>query len=296
MTELRAYAEVCLDFPDEELPEDLETHILAECLRLTKEIRQHHDTTPQGERLRLGTKIAIIGPSNAGKSSLLNYLTQTQAAIISPIAGTTRDSLEHHVDIAGYPVKLVDTAGLQDTDDPIEQEGMRRARTHAEIADLVMIMFDGNQPISAYQEFLSIAQNQPYILIINKIDQEFNCNNGIILSKFDPNNTVSISLTHAIGLEKFQNLLHHHLQQLAGNSHAPIIMHARYQHALHTTLKALHNITQMVHIAQNTQQNPDLVLIAEELRIGLNSIAGIIGRVDVEDLLKIIFSRFCIGK
>ncbi len=295
LSELRAYTEACLDFPDEEIPDTLEEHIFTHSETLRAEITQHHDTAPKGERLRLGTKIAIIGPSNAGKSSLMNYLAQTQAAITSPIAGTTRDSIELHIDIAGYPVKLIDTAGIQETSDPIEQEGIKRARQHAEQADLLLIMFDGSQPIADYNEFISPPPKQPAIIILNKIDQGLNRYNNIILNKPHAH-ILSISLAESSGLSELYHAITRNLETLAGGSHAPIIMHTRYQQALRNTLNALDRVKQMLETAQKTDSSVDLVLIAEELRIGLNSIAQIIGKVDVEDLLEIIFSRFCIGK
>ena len=295
LSQIRAYSEACLDFPDEEIPDDLEDHICTYCETLRTEIAQHHETAPKGERLRLGTKIAIVGPSNAGKSSLMNYLAQTQAAITSPIAGTTRDSIELHIDIAGYPVKLIDTAGVQKTSDPIEQEGIKRARQHAEQADLILIMFDGSQPILDYNEFVQLAHERPCIIISNKSDQDFSDRNNNIITKF-PMPLIYISLTEPSGLTELHETIAKNLENLAGGSHAPIIMHARYQQALHGTLKALDRVDSLIKIAQASKTSADLVLIAEELRIGLNHVAQIIGKVDVEDLLEIIFSRFCIGK
>lgn len=294
LSELRAYTEACLDFPDEEIPSDLESHILSNCTVVRNEIEQHYNTAPKGVRLRFGTKIAIIGPSNAGKSSLMNYLAQTQAAITSPIAGTTRDSIELHIDIAGYPVNLIDTAGFQETTDPIEQEGIKRAQQHAEQADLLLIMFDGSQPITKYKKFITLAQKTPHLIVINKTDQGFDSYNNIILT--DSSQVAHISITQASGLRELHQNIASCLETLAGDNHAPIIMHTRYQQALHHTLDALNGVESALEAAQKSESDADLVLIAEELRIGLNSIAKIIGKVDVEDLLEIIFSRFCIGK
>lgn len=295
LSEIRAYTEACLDFPDEELPENLEQHIFRHCSALHTEIIEHHNTAPQGQRLRFGTKVAIIGPSNAGKSSLMNYLAQTQAAITSPVAGTTRDSIELHVDIAGYPVRLIDTAGVQETSDPIEQEGIRRTHQHAEQADLLLIMFDGSQDITEYDAFQTLAQKTPAIIVINKSDQGFMAGNAIILEDFCAD-IIHVSVTESSHLERLHQAIIQKLEILAGSSHAPVIMHTRYQQALRHALDALDRVAAMITAAQKAGVDADLVLIAEELRTGLNAIAQIIGKVDVEDLLEIIFQRFCIGK
>lgn len=295
--ELCAYCEASLDFPDEELPSDLESHIFSRSQVLYDIIQAHIATAPQGTRLRLGTKIAIIGPSNAGKSSLLNYFARTQAAITSPIAGTTRDSIEQHIDIAGYAVKLVDTAGLQSTDDLIEQEGIRRTHEQAEIADLILLMFDGSQKIPS-MDYKSIVDNKNIIIVINKLDQGFDSMNDVIITKnFSNIPCINISLKHHTGLDQLQEILKNSLENLAGNNHAPLVMHARYQQALENSLQKLSCV---IKIIAKTTTIPDseknIEIIAEELRSARHALDRILGHRDVEDVLEMIFSRFCLGK
>jgi len=163
-----AHLEAAIDFPDEDLPPETETEVLAETERLAIEIERHLTDGRRGERLRDGIAIAIVGPPNAGKSSLLNQLAQREAAITSPLAGTTRDVIEVAIDLAGYPVVLADTAGLRDSLDVIEQEGLRRALARADAADLRLFVFDAAWP----QDVAGAAvwPDATTLRIANKID------------------------------------------------------------------------------------------------------------------------------
>ncbi len=143
---LLAHLEAAIDFPDEDLPPEIEARVAADTAALLAEIEAHLADGHRGERLRDGIAVAILGPPNAGKSSLLNQLARREAAITSPIAGTTRDVIEVAIDLAGYPVVLADTAGLRETADAIEQEGLRRALQRAELAELRLFVFDASRP------------------------------------------------------------------------------------------------------------------------------------------------------
>ncbi len=165
---LLAHLEAAIDFPDEDLPPEIEARVAAETAALMAEIEAHLADGYRGERLRDGIAVAIVGPANAGKSSLLNRLARREAAITSPIAGTTRDVIEVAIDLAGYPVVLADTAGLRETADAIEQEGLRRALARAESAELRLFVFDASRPRDA--EGAATWPGADTILVANKID------------------------------------------------------------------------------------------------------------------------------
>ena len=165
---LLAHLEAAIDFPDEDLPPEIEARVAADSAELAAEIEAHLADDRRGERLRDGIAVAILGPPNAGKSSLLNQLAQREAAITSPIAGTTRDVIEVAVDLAGYPVVLADTAGLRETADAIEQEGLRRALQRAETAELRLVVFDASRPQDAAAA--AAWPGPDTILVANKVD------------------------------------------------------------------------------------------------------------------------------
>jgi tRNA modification GTPase len=165
---LLAHLEAAIDFPDEDLPPAIEARVADETADLACEIERHLADGHRGERLRDGIAVAIVGPPNAGKSSLLNQLARREAAITSPIAGTTRDVIEVAIDLAGYPVVLADTAGLRETADAIEQEGLRRALARAESAELRLFVFDAARP----EDAVGAVQwpGPDTLLVANKID------------------------------------------------------------------------------------------------------------------------------
>ncbi len=168
LTHLLAHLEAAIDFPDEGLPPEIEDRIRAETADLAAEIGRHLADGHRGERLRDGIAVAIIGPPNVGKSTLLNRIARREAAITSPIAGTTRDIVEVAIDLAGYPVVLADTAGLRDSNDPVEQEGLRRARRRAAEADIRLFVFDAGDPAEAAGA--AAWPGPDTILVANKID------------------------------------------------------------------------------------------------------------------------------
>ena len=168
LTHILAHLEAAIDFPDEDLPPEIEDRILAETGDLAAEIDRHLADGHRGERLRDGISVAIVGPPNAGKSSLLNRIARREAAITSPIAGTTRDIVEVAIDLSGYPVVLADTAGLRDSADMIEQEGLRRALRRAEEAEIRLFVFDARHPAGA--SGAAAWPGPDTILVANKID------------------------------------------------------------------------------------------------------------------------------
>lgn len=273
---LLAHLEAAIDFPDENLPPEIEAEVIAETTALVTEITTHLADHRRGERLRDGIAVAIVGPPNAGKSSLLNQLAQREAAITSPIAGTTRDVIEVAIDLAGYPVVLADTAGLRDSGDAVEQEGLRRAVARAESAELRLFVFDAGRPEDA--RGAGAWPGPDTILVANKIDLV--ADRGIL-----PVDAVAVSARTGAGIATLVTAL---TARIAADYDiaAPLLTRARHRAALEAARDALNRA-----VAASFPE-----LRAEDLRLAWRSLGRITGHVDVEDLLDVIFADFCIGK
>lgn len=279
-----ALIEAGIDFSDEgDVPQDLQVHALRRVAALKHEIEKTLGASAQSERLREGLIVAIAGPPNAGKSTLLNRLARREIAIVSPHAGTTRDVIEAHLDLDGYPVTLLDTAGVRETDDPVEQEGVRRARERARNADLVLWLVDAedgseNQPVSGNEN------HAPVWRVRNKVD----------LLKAAGNETASepmrfdISAERGEGIAELLAALVHYARDYFGAGEGALISRERHRVLLRDTVDALRRAEQMSGHGDE--------LIAEELRVAAFALGRLTGRVDVEDLLDVIFLEFCIGK
>ena len=357
-----ALTEAGIDFSDEgDVPQDLLASALAIARELEVEIAAALADGSRGERLRDGLVVAIAGPPNAGKSTLLNRLARREAAIVSPYAGTTRDVIEVHLDLAGWPVTLLDTAGIRETGDPVEMEGVRRARERAEAADLVLWVVDAGQAGaknaaaegaakavavpgagqgaeaggagSRREEFVEVSasgrlaavgiaradsrQAPPIWLIRNKIDaaaerSELKVNSASrseqiytpnaslkqkVNKKLIEKNEMRTKYEHKFSIsalmgDGFEDLLQHLTRQaevfLTGSESA-LITRQRHRHALEETLAALRR-------AQTAEVSAKEDLLAEELRLAARALGRLTGRVDVEDILDVIFRDFCIGK
>ncbi|HWB47841.1 MAG TPA: tRNA uridine-5-carboxymethylaminomethyl(34) synthesis GTPase MnmE [Stellaceae bacterium] len=273
---LLAHLEAAIDFPDEDLPPELERQVADETTALAAEIAAHLADQHRGERLRDGIAIAIVGPPNAGKSSLLNCLVRREAAITSPVAGTTRDVIEVAIDLAGFPVVLADTAGLRDSADAIEQEGLRRALARAGTAELRLFVFDAGRPADAAGAAAWPAADT--LLVANKIDLS---GDRAAL----PPGALPVSALTGAGVPALVDALTRRLKadyDLA----APLLTRAHHREALETASQAL--------LRSVTASFPELR--AEDLRLAWRSLGRITGAVDVEDLLDVIFADFCIGK
>ena len=263
-----AWQEALIDFPDEDLPPTIENEMSAALIELAEALGAGIEDAQKGARIRDGLMIAVVGPPNAGKSTLVNALAGRAVAITSAKPGTTRDALEAWIDIAGHRVCLIDTAGLRDTTDDIEAEGVRRARAHAAKADLVIRLHEaqsaGGEPATGNT-----------IDVANKID----------LAPA-PAGWLGISATSGAGLAALQSRLRHDVLRLTGAGPHPVLSHARHDAALRD---ALHHVTTSI-----THQSPELR--GEELRLAMRALGRISGTVGVEDVLDTIFSSFCIGK
>jgi tRNA modification GTPase len=273
---LLAHLEAAIDFPDEELPPEIEAEVAVGSQDLAREIERHLADGHRGERLRDGIAVAIVGPPNAGKSSLLNQLARREAAITSPIAGTTRDVIEVAIDLAGFPVVLADTAGLRDSVDIIEQEGLRRALKRAEEAELRLFVFDATRPEDA--KGAAAWPGPDTLLVANKIDLA--AGQGTL-----PAGIIPISALTGEGLPVLVAGLTSRVGEIYDIA-APVLTRARHREALETALAALRRS-----VAAGLAE-----LRAEDLRLAWRSLGRITGRVDVEDLLDVIFRDFCLGK
>ena len=274
-----AHLEAAIDFPDEDLPAGLGAHVIEQITRLRGEIASHLEDK-RGERLREGLHIAIIGPPNAGKSSLLNLLARRDAAIVSDIAGTTRDVIEVHLDLGGWPVVLADTAGLRASSDTIEQEGVRRARVRADQADLRLLVLDATSDWKGDMAAL-VQQTARWdaardIVVVNKTD----------LKPAEAIGIVPLSATSGAGLPDLLGRLERSAAALMEEGGAPPLTRARHREALLDAQAALARAL----IA------PEVALAAEDLRLAMRALGRITGTVRIDELLDVIFRDFCIGK
>lgn len=268
---LLARLEALIDFPDEGLDDTIEGEVLAGAARLRDEIARHLADGHRGERLRDGFEIAITGAPNVGKSSLLNRLSASEVAIVSDIPGTTRDVIEVALDLGGYRVLLIDTAGLRETDDPIEREGVRRARARAENADLrLRVIVPGESAPADDAERESI-------LVLNK------CDLGP-----GPAQALPVSALSGVGIEALLAEIGRRVAERLDAAEAPAITRTRHRLAVEEAVANLDRaLTPGVLPAE---------LRAEDLRLALRALGRVVGAVDVEDLLDVIFFEFCIGK
>jgi len=299
LIEALALVEARIDFSDEaDVPEDLITPAakIARCLR--DEIAIALADGGRGERLREGLVVAIAGPPNAGKSTLFNRLARREAAIVSPFAGTTRDVIEVHLELDGYPVTVLDTAGIRDSAEPVEQEGVRRARARAAQADLVLWVTDVSAEGRAPAELPQLKSDAPQWLVENKIDllEESASRRSIAGPCRHPQSSefkfvFSVSAERGEGLDALFGALAEFGRDSFAAGEAAVVTRARHRRALEETAAALGRA-----VAESAAQSPREELIAEELRHAAWALGGLTGRVDVEDVLDKIFREFCIGK
>ena len=263
-----AEQEALIDFPDEDLPPEIEAASQRELMALRTELAAHLDDRHRGEKLREGLFFAITGAPNVGKSSLINALARRDVAIVSPIPGTTRDALETRVVFGGVPVTLVDTAGLRETADVIEAEGVRRARARAAEADLVIEVVEAGR---AAPNHCGAA-----LLVANKCD----------LGGAGPEGALRVSALTGDGMDALRNRLSAIAREMTQASGPPPLTQVRHRSALEAALSHL-----------DRAMRADLPeLRGEDLGLALRSFGRVTGHVGVEDILDTLFARFCIGK
>ncbi len=299
--EALALAEAAVDFSDEgDVPQGLIEQARAIARRMRAEIEAALRADRQSERLREGLMVAIAGPPNVGKSSLLNRIARRDVAIVSPYAGTTRDVIEVHLDLDGYPVTLLDTAGLRDTCDPVELEGVRRARERAAAADLVLWLIEagsgtdpqagdtsGSDPVGFVPEWLG-EKPQRWVIRnkIDLIDSEAECE---LADRFDSEKIAfAVSAATGQGIDGLLVALAAYAADYFGAAETALISRERHRRALGEARDAFQRAVEL----DSSQDD----LVTEELRIAARSLGRLTGRVDVEDILDVIFRDFCIGK
>jgi tRNA modification GTPase len=313
LIEALALVEAGIDFSDEaDVPNDLIGPALRNVADLRAEITRALAGAGRGERLREGLVVAIAGPPNAGKSTLLNRLARREAAIVSPYAGTTRDVIEVHLDLEGYPVTLLDTAGIRDSNDPVEQEGIRRARKRAAEADLVLWVVDASGE-TAQQLPARLATDPVTWVIRNKVDlcgydmlvadgpqrrvssMERGAGNNAVPSVEQRRGGepefrfITLSAQMGYGFEEFLVRLVGYAQAELEGQEPALVARDRHRQILEDVGAALDRAAHPATIGHED-------MVAEELRMAARGLGKLTGRVDVEDVLDVIFRDFCIGK
>ena len=290
--EALALVEARIDFSDEaDVPENLVTSALLTAQHLHDEIALILADGGHAERLREGLVVAIAGPPNAGKSTLLNRLAKREAAIVSPFPGTTRDVIEVHLDLGGYPVTLLDTAGIHEGSGPVEQEGIRRAKARAESADLVLWVTDGSAIGQAANQAASSSVDNGLISKAWKVSNKLD----LAVDKLGISNesgsadSFTLSALTGKGLDRLIAALSAYAADYFAVTESSIVTRARHRRALEATAAALERA-----LALGPSGYEEL--IAEELRAAANTLGRLTGRIDVEDILDVIFREFCIGK
>ena len=275
--------EAKIDFPEEDLPQDILKNIYLEVKGIKEEIIRILDDQNVGERIREGFKIAIIGPTNAGKSSLLNYLSRREVAIVSEIAGTTRDVIEVHLNLDGLPVSLSDTAGIRNSKDEIEKKGIKLALEKAENADLIIIVLDSKNV--EFPSFFNDLLFKNAILVVNKSDLGLDQISDEI-KKFKP---IFISIKEEKNLKKLIAIIKENLKNKFLSTEDTFITRARHRSNLEKCVEHLKNF-------KEKKSLEDLDQAVEDIRLATRYLGMIVGKVDVEEILGSIFNDFCIGK
>lgn len=279
---IMAHLEAYIDFPDEEIPESVVNSLNNTVFKLRKAIRKHLSGDTIGERLREGFRVVIVGRPNAGKSSLLNAFAQRDVVIVSDIAGTTRDAIDIHLDLNGYPVIITDTAGIRETEEAIEKQGVEIAYRKINDADLLICLFDAS--LDTVQVFDNIAKTygDKMVYVANKVDNltSEQCSN---IKKQD---ILLISAKHHQGigllLQKITKVIE---DKFTSNSNL-LITRARYREALSQALQSLDLF----------DLDKEIELSAEDIRLAAREIGKITGRIEIDEILDKIFGSFCIGK
>jgi tRNA modification GTPase len=283
LLKILSHVEAKIDFPDEDLPNDILDEIKKSSDDVLKNIEKILNDQKVGERIREGFKIAILGPTNAGKSSLLNHLSNRDVAIVSEIAGTTRDVIETHLNIDGYPVIVSDTAGIRESKNEIERKGIKLSLNRAEEADLKLVVVDAKNP--DFTDVLKGLLDENAILVINKSD--------LLEGDIDPEikklNHVLISIKQNLNIDELILKIKDNLKNKFISSDDILITRERHRQHLEQCLEQLKNFNKKKEVE-------DFDKAAEDLRLATRHLGMIVGKVDVEEILGSIFNDFCIGK
>lgn len=288
LLDIAGQLEATLDFSEDELPESVTTSIIRNIRLAEDDFRRLLATWDEGHLLREGATVALVGRPNVGKSTLLNALVGKERAIVTPIPGTTRDTINEHIVIDGYPVILTDTAGLRETRCTIEREGIRRAAASIMQSDLVIYIIDGSLPFDVQDEYnLNDIKARHKIVIINKSDKLIKETYSSFATKWSP---ICVSALHQKGLAELRKAI----IASAGvkeNQHYQAVISERHRTLLISAHKDVMEVAQML-----SRVSAEPVLAATHLRAAIETLGHVTGRTYYDELLHNIFSRFCIGK
>lgn len=273
-----SYLEAFIDFPEEDIPTNLYNDILNTVFKIKSDIKEHLSDNKVNEQLKNGFRVVITGATNAGKSSLINTLTKRNAVIVSDIAGTTRDAIDISLDIGGYPVVITDTAGIRETNNPIEKQGIDIAKQKVEEADFVIALYDA----SDNSNYTLNIDNKDIIFVANKIDKLSDKEIDSIKEK----NHILISAKYNQGIDNLISLILENIKAKFSSSSSVLITRLRYRKALEKCLENLDNFS----------LDKEIELSSEDVRLACRAIGEITGYVKVDEILDNIFSSFCIGK
>ena len=283
LIEILGNVEAKIDFPEEDISDDIYKHIKTKSEKIKNEIKKVLDDNKTGEIIREGFKISIIGPPNVGKSSLLNYLSKREVAIVSEKAGTTRDVIEVYLNLDGIPVIISDTAGIRETSDDIENKGVNLAINRAQDADLNIVLLDYKN--LDFKGFLDEKIEDKSLIVINKSDLKITDINSLD----NRYNSISISIKNETNIDKLIEIIKKKLKTKIISTENILITRSRHRQHLEECFKHLQSF-----LEKKDQDEFDKA--AEDLRLSIRHIGSIVGRVDVEEILGSIFDNFCIGK
>lgn len=276
-----SFLEAYIDFPDEEIPDNISQNILNTVFKIKNNIKEYLEKNNLAEQLKNGFKIVIAGETNSGKSSLINALTQSNTMIVSDIAGTTRDSVDINLDIKGYPVVITDTAGIRKTKNKIEKIGIDIAIDKIKNADVVLALYDASKSVFNDNLLKDISKDK-VIYIANKVDKISDKDKKLIRNK----GHIIISAKFGDGLTDLTNAIVRYLEDKFFSSSGYLITRTRYKECLQNCLENLERFS----------LNKEIELSAEDIRLACRYIGYITGEVSVDEVLDNIFSSFCIGK
>ena len=279
---LLAHLEAYIDFPDEDIPQNITDNMQNTVFKVIEDIKNHLKDNTAGERLREGYRVVVAGPPNAGKSSLLNTIAKREAVIVSDIAGTTRDAIDIHLDLGGYPVIFTDTAGLHETSEVIEQKGIEIAYNKIKEADLVICLFDAlTDSVQQFDNIIKSFKNKT-ILVANKSDKLTNeqC------SKLQSDGCLVISAKQYDSVKILLQTIVNKIKSSFTAGSNLLITRSRYREAL----------TNVVAYLSEFGFDKEIELTAEDIRLAVRELGKITGRVEVDEILDKIFGSFCIGK
>ncbi len=274
--------EAGIDFADEDLPANLIDGVQQEIEKLEGELEKHLTRSEQSGYIRDGFQVAILGPPNSGKSSILNCLSKREVSIVSRTAGTTRDVVEARLDLGGFPITFADTAGLRDSEDLIEKEGMSRAIQRAEDAEMRIIVFDGERWPELDTKALELLETKNTLAVVNKTDLGFDITKG----NHRLGDLIGVSAKFGDGINELEEKILKEVSERAGIYSGPVLTRERHVASLRDCLSCL----------KRYKEASELELAAEDLRLAMRGLGEITGHIGVEEVLGNIFGEFCIGK